>query len=59
MLMRVTVLKDELEVTMRLCGITSLGQASPDLLNTSDVDHLVRVDQRFPEIPLKLVRSKI
>ena len=26
---------------MRLCGITSLDEATPDLVNTLDIDHLV------------------
>lgn len=37
----VTVLKDELETSMRLCGITDIDQAHPGLVNTRDVDHLV------------------
>jgi L-lactate dehydrogenase (cytochrome) len=37
-----TVLKDELEVSMRLCGITSLEQATPELVNTLDIDYLVK-----------------
>ncbi|UZP34437.1 hypothetical protein NXS19_002253 [Fusarium pseudograminearum] len=35
------ILKDELETSMRLCGITSLNQAKPSLINSLDVDHLV------------------
>ncbi|KAL6414499.1 L-lactate dehydrogenase (cytochrome) [Ilyonectria robusta] len=35
------VLKDELETSMRLAGITSLDQATPALVNTLDVDHMV------------------
>ncbi|PYI11216.1 L-lactate dehydrogenase [Aspergillus sclerotiicarbonarius CBS 121057] len=35
------VMKDELETTMRLLGITDLSQAHPGLLNTLDVDHLI------------------
>lgn len=35
------VLHDELEVAMKLCGITDLSQATPALLNTADIDHLV------------------
>lgn len=35
------VLKDELETSMRLCGITSLDEATPDLVNTLDVDYMV------------------
>ncbi|KAI7767060.1 hypothetical protein ACKAV7_005342 [Fusarium commune] len=37
------ILRDELETAMRLCGLTDLADASPDYVNTSDVDHLVRV----------------
>lgn len=39
----IQVLRDELETAMRLCGLTDLADASPDYVNTSDVDHLVRV----------------
>ncbi|CAI6342399.1 unnamed protein product [Periconia digitata] len=35
------ILKDELETSMRLCGITDISQAHPGLLNTSDIDHMV------------------
>ncbi|KAF5639314.1 L-lactate dehydrogenase (cytochrome) [Fusarium sp. NRRL 52700] len=35
------ILKDELETSMRLCGITSLSEATPSLVNTLDVDHMV------------------
>ncbi|KAF7554519.1 hypothetical protein G7Z17_g2852 [Cylindrodendrum hubeiense] len=35
------LLKDELETSMRLAGITSLDQATPALVNTLDVDHMV------------------
>lgn len=38
---RTVVLKDELETSMRLAGITSLDQATPALVNTLDVDHMV------------------
>ncbi|KAF4448389.1 L-lactate dehydrogenase (cytochrome) [Fusarium austroafricanum] len=38
------ILKDELETSMRLCGITSLSEAKPSLVNTLDVDHLVVSD---------------
>ncbi|KAH7270930.1 FMN-dependent dehydrogenase [Fusarium solani] len=37
----VEILKDELETTMRLCGITDLSQVHPGLVNTGAVDHLV------------------
>ncbi|KAL5601592.1 hypothetical protein FOBRF1_009125 [Fusarium oxysporum] len=35
------ILKDELETSMRLCGITSLSEARPSLVNALDVDHMV------------------
>ncbi|KAK1569625.1 cytochrome b2 [Colletotrichum navitas] len=35
------ILKDELETSMRLCGITSLSQATPAMVNTLDIDYLV------------------
>ncbi|KAK8872961.1 cytochrome b2 [Apiospora arundinis] len=53
------ILKDEVEVSMRLCGITDLSQANPDLLNTSDVDYLIRTPNKFPDIPGKRERAKL
>ncbi|EGY16092.1 cytochrome b2 [Verticillium dahliae VdLs.17] len=45
----VQILKDELETSMRLCGITSLDEATPALVNTRDIDHLVApVEQSEP-----------
>ena len=35
------ILKDELETSMRLCGIRDLSQALPALVNTQQIDHLV------------------
>jgi L-lactate dehydrogenase (cytochrome) len=35
------VLKDELETSMRLCGITDIDDAHPGLVNTQDIEHLV------------------
>ncbi|OGM41640.1 long-chain-fatty-acid-CoA ligase [Aspergillus bombycis] len=37
----IEIMKDELETTMKLLGITDLSQAHPGLLNTLDVDHLI------------------
>lgn len=34
-------MKDELETSMRLLGMTDLSQAHPRFLNTCDIDHLV------------------
>ena len=47
-LMRI-VLKDELETSMKLCGVTSIEQLGPELLNTQDIDHLVPRDAGNPE----------
>ncbi|KAB8261097.1 FMN-dependent dehydrogenase [Aspergillus pseudonomiae] len=37
----IEIMKDELETTMKLLGITDLSQTHPGLLNTLDVDHLI------------------
>ncbi|KAF4331838.1 CYB2-L-lactate dehydrogenase (cytochrome b2) [Fusarium beomiforme] len=37
------ILRDELETAMRLCGLMELADASPDYVNTADIDHLVRI----------------
>lgn len=37
----ISILKDELETAMQQCGLTSLADASPKYLNTSEIDHLV------------------
>ena len=34
------VMKEELEGALKLCGITSLDEACPELVNTSEIDHL-------------------
>ncbi|RDW57664.1 hypothetical protein BP5796_12465 [Coleophoma crateriformis] len=44
------ILKDELETSMRLSGITDVDQAHPGLINTQDVDHLVCSTERHPYI---------
>lgn len=53
------VLKDEIENSMRLCGLTDLDQASPDLLNISDIEHLIRRDDKFPKLPQAFITSKL
>ncbi|KAF7560260.1 hypothetical protein G7046_g3881 [Stylonectria norvegica] len=45
------ILKDELEVSMRLAGLTSLDQATPALVNTLDVDHMVVSGETAPNSP--------
>jgi L-lactate dehydrogenase (cytochrome) len=42
------VLKDELETTMRLCGVTDLSQVHPGLVNSLAVDHLVPATMDHP-----------
>ncbi|TVY39298.1 Cytochrome b2, mitochondrial [Lachnellula occidentalis] len=37
----VDILKDELETTMRMMGVTDLSQVHPGMLNTKAVDHLI------------------
>ncbi|KAF2180427.1 cytochrome b2 [Zopfia rhizophila CBS 207.26] len=44
------ILKDELETSMRLCGITDIDQAHPGLVNTQDVDRLVALGVDHPYI---------
>ncbi|KAF6822738.1 cytochrome b2 [Colletotrichum plurivorum] len=54
------ILKDEIETSMRLCGITSLSQATPALVNTLDVDYLVMSEERARERrPIRRPRSKL
>ena len=50
------VLQDELETTMKLCGVTSLRELHPGLLNTLAVDHLIpgRNDHLPPGDPGRL-----
>ncbi|KAJ6787994.1 hypothetical protein PWT90_01106 [Aphanocladium album] len=40
-IMLLLVLRDELEATMKLCGVTSIDQLHAGYLNTLDVDHLI------------------
>ncbi|KAG8525542.1 uncharacterized protein KY384_009186 [Bacidia gigantensis] len=44
------LLKDELETSMRLCGVTDLSQVSPALVNTMEIDHLVPRQEKHPWI---------
>lgn len=43
-----TVLKDELETTMRMMGVTDLSQVHPGMLNTRAVDHLIPDGEEHP-----------
>lgn len=42
------IFKNELEIAMRLVGITDLSQVHPALVNTADIDHLVPHTQGHP-----------
>jgi L-lactate dehydrogenase (cytochrome) len=55
------VMKDELETTMRLLGITDLSQCHPRYLNIGDVEHLIpkSLDSPLPEIPQDTLRAKL
>ncbi|KAF2998400.1 hypothetical protein E8E14_003771 [Neopestalotiopsis sp. 37M] len=44
----VDILNDELETTMRMCGVTSLDQVHPGLLHTGAVDHLIPSGEDHP-----------
>ncbi|POS71899.1 cytochrome b2 [Diaporthe helianthi] len=46
----IQILKDEIEVSMKLAGLTDLDQAGPELLNTADIDHLIRSSRVFPAL---------
>lgn len=56
-------MKDEMETTMRLLGVTNLSQCSPEYLNVNDVEHLIYKDTErvFPAIDTapKTVRAKL
>ncbi|GJC82160.1 cytochrome b2, mitochondrial [Colletotrichum liriopes] len=47
----IEILRDELETTMKMCGVTSLDQVHPGFLNTLAVDHLVPGRQDNPNTP--------
>lgn len=39
------ILKDELEVTLKLAGITGVDEAHPSMVNTSALEHMIRGEQ--------------
>ncbi|KAF2019156.1 hypothetical protein BU24DRAFT_364576 [Aaosphaeria arxii CBS 175.79] len=57
----IEIMKDELETTMRLLGMTDLSQAHPRFLNINDVEHLIpkSLEGSFPEIPHVLPKAKL
>lgn len=44
----IAVLRDELETSMRMVGVTNLSQVHPGLVNTLDVDHLIPMTVNHP-----------
>ncbi|KAL1864023.1 hypothetical protein Daus18300_007988 [Diaporthe australafricana] len=55
----IQILKDEIEISMKLSGLTNLDQAGPELLNTADVDHLIRSSQSFPALPRRQEKARL
>ena len=54
------VLQDELETTMKLCGVTSLRELHPGLLNTLAVDPLIPgLEDHLPPGDRNRTRSKL
>ncbi|VUC27064.1 unnamed protein product [Clonostachys rosea] len=50
----VNILQEEMESVMKLIGIKNLNEVHPDLVNTSDVDHLVPRSSSHPYATLQL-----
>ena len=50
-------MRDELETAMRNTGTTSLDEASPKMVHTGDVDHLVPAERLHP-YARKVARSR-
>ncbi|KAH7064312.1 FMN-dependent dehydrogenase-domain-containing protein [Paraphoma chrysanthemicola] len=57
----IEIMKDEMETTMRLLGITHLSQCHPRYLNICDVEHLIpkSLETSLPEIPAAAPRAKL
>lgn len=54
-----TVMRDELETTMRLVGINSLDQAHPGLVNTLDIDGMVPSTMGDSDLALWKAKAKL
>jgi L-lactate dehydrogenase (cytochrome) len=52
-------MRDEIETTMRMVGITSLEQAHPGLLNTLDIDGLVSSTMGDSDASLWKVKARL
>lgn len=48
MIFNETVFRDELEMTMRMIGVTDLSQVHPGMLNTRAVDYLIPDGEEHP-----------
>lgn len=46
----IDIFRDELEVAMRNCGVTTLDEVGPGLVNTGDLDHLVPRTEGHPYV---------
>jgi len=44
----IDIMKDEIEVSMKMLGATDISQLHPGLVNTLDVDHLVPARLEHP-----------
>ncbi len=57
----IDIMKDELETTMRLLGITSLSECHPRYLNIGDMEHLIpkSLESPLPEIPEFVPRARL
>ncbi|KAF2032052.1 hypothetical protein EK21DRAFT_87435 [Setomelanomma holmii] len=57
----IEIMKDEMETTMRLLGITDLKHCHPQYLNICDLEHLIPKDLEspLPEIPKSVPRAKL
>ncbi|KAF2876861.1 FMN-dependent dehydrogenase-domain-containing protein [Massariosphaeria phaeospora] len=57
----IEIMKDELETSMRLLGITDLSQAHPRFLNTCEVEHLIpkTLESPFPEVSQSIPRARL
>lgn len=53
------VLKDELETSMRLAGVTTLQEVTSRLVNTRDIDHLVASEDDYADDFKTNLRSKL
>ncbi|CAH0024076.1 unnamed protein product [Clonostachys rhizophaga] len=53
----IEILRDELETTMKMCGVTSIDQLHPGYLNSLSIDH--EIPTLDPATKLALIKSKL